>query len=371
MKQFLGSVFKKVIRQWSWVLLICLAILIKVVSYFPNVVETYYSLGLYPLVSSIQRTLFGWIPFSVGDLIYAFIVIVILIKLFQLIKAAFLKKISRQFLVSTASQLLFFILLVYVLFYSLWGLNYSRKGIASQLGLVVTESNKQDLDTLMTVLQSRINYYAAQVDTVKRQELNKKRSLFNRSAEAYKEAEKNYSFLRYRHQSLKPSLYTYLGQYFGFTGYYNPFSGEGQVRTNVPVFIQPFISTHEIAHQIGYAKENEANLVSFLASKSYDDVDFRYAIYYDLYSYGMGEVFLTGDSLLYKKFNEGLHPRVKRDRRELRLFYERTRNVFEPYVSRVYDSYLRLNNQPMGKRTYNQVVQWMIAFYKKYGIESI
>jgi hypothetical protein len=165
-------------------------------------------------------------------------------------------------------------------------------------------------------------------------------------------------------------MYTYLGQFFGFTGYYNPFSGEGQVRTNVPVFIQPFISTHEIAHQLGYGKENEANFVAFLVCRSYDDDDFRYSVYFDLYSYAISELF-NYDYRLTKKYYLTLDTQVKKDRREILRFYSKSRNIIEPFVLRVYDQYLRMNNQPKGRHTYNEVLAWLIAYYKKYGKDSI
>ncbi len=40
----------------------------------PQWVEKYYSTGLYPLISAFFRRLYGWVPFSVGDLIYFFLI---------------------------------------------------------------------------------------------------------------------------------------------------------------------------------------------------------------------------------------------------------------------------------------------------------
>ena len=370
MQQTSSLFFKKIIKAWKWICLIILAILIKIISFFPAVVEEYYTYGIYPVISRVQRFLFGWIPMSLGDILYALIVLFFLAKIFQLIKAVFQKKISKPVVQSIVRQILFFALSVYVFFYSLWGLNYSRQGIASQLGLTVQKYNTSDLDTLTNILQKRLNQYAILVDSARRRSLYHKKTLFNKSAEAYKVANKQYSFLKYSTSSIKPSMYTYLGQFFGFTGYYNPFSGEAQVRTNVPVFIQPFISTHEIAHQLGYAKENEANFVGFLVCRSYDDIDFRYSVYFDLYSYAISELF-NYDYRLTKKYYQTLDTQVKKDRRDLWRFYSKSRNIIEPFVLHIYDQYLRLNNQPKGRRTYNEVLAWLIAYYKKYGADSI
>ena len=364
------SFFQKITKFWLWISLIILVVLIKIISFFPAVVEKYFTYGIYPGISKVQRLLFGWIPFSIGDILYALIVLYFLAKIFQLVKIVFQRKFSKSVVKSLARQLLFFALLVYVFFYSLWGLNYSRQGISSQLGLNVQKYNTSDLDTLTGILQRRLNLYASLYDSAQRSSLFNRKTLFHKSTEAYKQANKQFPFLKYSHISLKPSMYTYMAQFFGFTGYYNPFTGEGQLRTNVPIFIQPFISTHEIAHQLGYAKENEANFVAFLVCKSYNDNEFKYSLYFDLYSYAISEL-ANYDKTLTRKYFMTLDPQVKKDRVELLRFFSSRRNIIEPFVLRVYDQYLRLNNQPQGRRTYNEVLAWLIAYYKKYGTDSI
>jgi hypothetical protein len=49
----------------------------------------------------------------------------------------------------------------------------------------------------------------------------------------------------------------------------------------------------------------------------------------------------------------------------------KSENAVEPYISKFYDQFLKLNRQPKGTRTYNEVVAWLIAYQKKYGVEAI
>ncbi|MFK7748357.1 MAG: DUF3810 family protein, partial [Kordia sp.] len=44
--------------------------LIKILGNYPEFIETYYSNGLYPYISKLSRIVFGWIPFSIGDIFY-------------------------------------------------------------------------------------------------------------------------------------------------------------------------------------------------------------------------------------------------------------------------------------------------------------
>lgn len=357
-------------KSWSWVLLIVLTILIKWASWYPGWVEKNYSQGIYPVISKVQRVLFGWIPFSIGDLFYAFLILIILVKTFKFFKLLFTRKLNRKYFVAGLQQAIFFGLFVYVFFNLLWGLNYNRKGIAYQLGLEVRQYTIADLDTLTTIIQERVNKYGDFVTEAQRDSFNRKKILFNSANKAFGVVAKEHSFLKYSSKSIKPSLFSYLGNYLGFQGYYNPFSGEGQVNTTVPRFLEPFVTAHEMAHQLGYGKENEANFVGYLACKSYDNNAFRYSVYYDMYNYALGEVYRR-DTALARAFQQKVHPQVKKDQQEFRDFYRRYRNPIEPIVMWGYGHFLKANNQPAGKRSYNEVVAWLIAYYKKYGTAAL
>lgn len=371
MQQYLSRLFARLMKSWGWVLLIVLTIAIKWVSLYPDWVEKNYTYGLYPVISKIQRFLLGWIPFSIGDLLYGFLVVVILWKTVLFFRAVFKKQLTRKYFIKGLQQLIFFFLAVYVTFNLLWGLNYNRNGIAHQLRLEVKPYTTDELDTLCRSLQNKLNYYAAKTDTVQREKyFSKPRHVFETARQAYQRADGKYSFLNYQRKSIKPSLFGFLGKYVGFQGYYNPFTGEAQVKTSIPVFMQPFVTSHEIAHQLGYAKENEANFVGFLAARESESVDFIYSAYNDMYQYAIRE-FYKMDVKRAASLDSSIHPVVKRDRREYFRFLYKMRNSVAPYMMRMYDSYLRMNNQPKGYRTYHEVVTWLVAYYKKYGSEAL
>jgi len=194
--------------------------------------------------------------------------------------------------------------------------------------------------------------------------------LFAQAQKAYENVNRNFSFLNYQTQSIKPSIYSYLGNYFGFQGYYNPFSGEAQVNTTVPSLLQPYIATHEMAHQLGYAKENEANFVGYLACKNYSSNIFRYSTYYDMFNYTIGQLYVV-DSSLAKKYLEQRSQQFKKDVLEVRKFFSRYHTSIEDFIMNGYAAFLKMNKQPQGLRSYNEVVTWLIAYYKKFGVGSL
>lgn len=157
-----------------------------------------------------------------------------------------------------------------------------------------------------------------------------------------------------------------LGNYAGFTGYYNPFTGEAQLNTTIPKFLQPYTACHEVAHQLGYAKENEANFVGFLAAVASEDTLFHYSVYLDMFTYANRNLFET-DSVAAKLYRKELIPAVQEDIKEWIAFNRKHRSLLEPAYRWMYGKFLQSNQQPGGIRSYSEVTGFLIAYYKKFG----
>jgi hypothetical protein len=356
-------------RKIMWIILVSLVIVIKIFSRWPGAVERCYSTGLYPVIARVQRLLFGWIPFSVGDLFYAVTAAWLLYSLYFLIWNLVRRQAGKAYFLSVLRRIVFYLLLLYVVFNISWGLNYDRKGIAAQLQLQVKPYSTAELTDMVKLMVIRLNDLdsAAQEH---RAALATHRRLFEGAIDSYKKLSDQDSRFAYPLPSVKPSMFSTVGSYLGFSGYYNPFSGEAQVNMTVPLFSQPYTTCHEIGHQLGYAKENEANFAGFLSARSSDDPAFRYSVYFELYLYAARELY-GRDSSLLKPLKQQLRPSIRKDFRELEAFLIKYRNPFEPVIGRLYGRYLKANRQPQGMQTYNEVVAWLIAYYKKNGAAAI
>ena len=362
---------KSLFRDRHLLFLLALAVLLRVFSLREDWVEAYYSLGVYPVIAKTLRTLLGWVPFSIGDLLYAGAFLWLIIKIWKLLKLVRRGKANEHFSWMLFRKYLKLSLLVYLVFSLFWGLNYFRQGIAKQVGIELKPYSVEDLFALTTILQQRLNSYAEQIDSVKRLQYNDNRVLFAQGGRVYQGIEKMFPYLIYSGYSIKPSLFTPIGHWFGFTGYYNPFSAEAQLKTSIPVFLKPFVVTHEIAHQLGYAKENEASFVAYLACKNSSDINFLYSVYFEMYRDALFECRLTPNKELTETIRKNVHERVKWDILDLRSYLLNNQNFIEPFMSGAYDRYLKLNNQPKGKATYNEVIAYLVAYMKKFGKGSI
>ena len=163
----------------------------------------------------------------------------------------------------------------------------------------------------------------------------KKRNLFSAAVSSYSNVSAQWDFLTYKRPSVKPSLYSYLGNYMGYTGYYNPFTGEAQVNTTVPLTQTPFTTCHEIGHQLGFAREMEANFAGFLSARVSDNPAVRYSVYFDLYIYASRNLVLR-DTALARSLHSRVPAIARKDLRDLRDFYQKYENFFEPVIRMLY-----------------------------------
>ncbi|MDQ6843994.1 MAG: DUF3810 domain-containing protein [Bacteroidota bacterium] len=355
--------FKK--RKWLWVTAILLIICIRLWALNPLWVENFYTDDFYYFISILFRCLFGWLPFSLGDVLYLGAGAWLFWKVIKNGIFLFKRKLTRKTFFQKLEKLIFLSLVIYIVFNIFWGLNYNRKGIAWQLQLKPVVYDTANLTMMQELLLQKVNETKA---ILIRQKViyPDNKNLFTRAKSCYAVAENRYPFIAYKRASVKPSLYGWLGDYLGFTGYYNPFTGEAQVNTTVPKFLLPYITLHEIGHQLGYAKEDAANFSGYLAAANSTDTLFQYSAYLDLFVYATREVYYF-DSALSKKASAKLIPEVKADLLEWQRFNEQHRSFIEPAISWLYGQYLKINQQPQGLRSYNEVVAMLMAYYKKYG----
>lgn len=349
----------------SIVLLIC--IIIRIYSSATMRVENGYAESFFPAFGRGLRYLFGKIPFSVGDLLYSLVIVWLAWRLARFFRFVSRKRTKAEYwqrFKGSAYRTLVTLGVVYIIFNIFWGINYNRKGIAWQLGLPAQKYTTEELREMNCLLLEKIN--TSKRSLIKQQAAYPSdKELFGKVSVAYEKLATEYPFLEYHPSSIKSSMWGWFGNYAGFTGYYNPFTGEAQLNTTIPKFLRPFTSCHEVAHQIGYAKEMEANFVGYLAAKSSPDTLFHYSVYLDLFTYANRNLFMN-DSLAARIYAKELDSAVKADILEWRAFNRKHQGKLEPVVRWMYGKYLQSNQQPNGISSYDEVTGFLIAYYRKF-----
>jgi hypothetical protein len=353
-------------RKIVLLILAAICIVIKWYSISPDRVENTYSNQFFPLYTKWLRTFYGEIPISIGDIFYGLVVVWLLYRLL-----AFLVKLSRQkkyFTRTWVKNFLYRFLVaaavIYIIFNISWGINYNRKGISTQLDLQQDKYTITDLKEMNCLLIDKVNQSKGSLIMHER-EYPSTKSLIQIVNNSYQQLSLTYPYLAYSPASLKKSIWSQVGNYAGFSGYYNPFTAEAQFNSTIPRFLQPFTACHEVAHQLGYAKEQEANFVGYLAATASKDTLMHYSVYLELFMYANRNL-ANLDSLTAKVYRDELIGPVKDDIDEWIRFNRKHIGLLEPLVKWTYDVFLQSNEQPQGILSYDKVTGFIINYYKKF-----
>jgi len=355
---------KLTVYQILTLLLVLQILLVKLVSHFPNQIEQYYSNGLYPFISNLFRITFGWIPFSIGDIFYFLIGLVLIISIYKFIKNKG-KNVNQQLFKLGAYFSLF-----YFLFHILWGMNYHRNSLFQTLDIEQKEYTIEELTNLTNNLLSKIKQTHLELvthDTLKVKIPYSKKEIMAKTKFGYEALAKEYPQYTYKKVSLKKSLFSLPLTYMGFSGYLNPISGEAHVDYLVPKVSLPMISSHEVAHQLGIASESEANFIGFLAATKNNDKNFNYSGYLTALRYSVSAIHFR-DSLASKEIIEKIPLGILKNIKESQDFWEAYQNKAEPFFKLFYDNYLKANQQNDGMQGYSKMVNLLVAYNEKYGL---
>lgn len=336
-------------------------ILVKWLASKPEWIEYYYSNGIYPFISKTLRTLFGWLPFSVGDILYALLIISALRYLILN------RKNIRRNLKGFFRDNVMVLSVAYFTFHILWGLNYYRQPVSAMLNLD-TPYSSMELESLTKELIKKTNQIHFQItsDTAQIVDIPYSRDqIFKLTKGGYQNLEKIYPNWSYEKPSLKKSLFSTALTYMGYGGYLNPFTNEAQVNGQLPKFRYPFVSSHEIGHQIGYSAENETNFIGYLAAANHEDIYFRYSAYTYMLGYCLNEI-QRNDEAVFTELYAQLNPGVLKNYQEVSDFWAAHENPLEPVFKSIFNSFLKANNQADGIQSYSKVVALLVNYHKKY-----
>ncbi len=335
--------------------------LVQFLSQRSSLIEQYYSNGLYIYISNFFRFILGWIPFSFGDVLGFILIFFFARGLHRLIKNRF-KNLVYHALKFTA-----ILSIVYFCFYTFWGLNYFREPLAKNLGLQQSKYSTEELVKTTKQIVSELNKVHLQItknDTLKIETPYSQKEIYKLAPNGYDNLSNIYPQLSYKIPSIKSSLVSLFQSYNGTAGYINPITGEAQINDMIPKTGYPSTTCHEMAHQIGWAAENDANFVGFLASIANDDLHFKYSGYRMAYNYCIGQVY-KHDKTIAKEIKKSVNKGIYKDYRDSYLHWKQFDNPIEPYFKKGYNSYLKANNQTKGIKSYSYVVDLLIAYYKQ------
>lgn len=307
----------------------------------------------------------SWIPFSLAEALLLFLPAA----LFLLIRTA-IKYYSDSWhntlvymgiLLSVAS------LLITLLFCG-FGTGYFGSTLDKKLGLDRRDVSAEELKYTAEILSEAVaeeaqnvtfRYQNFSVMPYSLEEMNKK------LLDAYDSISDKYSFIQRLDSRLKPVVLSEPWSYTHITGVYTYFTGEANINVNFPDYTIPFTAAHELAHQRGIAREDEANFMAFLVCIESDDPYIRYSGYLNMYEYVSNSLY-SANAEMYFDVRNTLPTTVRAEMRAYSAFFDKYRdNVVADVSQAVNDTYLKVQGTA-GTKSYGMVTDLAVAYYKNH-----
>ena len=119
---------------------------------------------------------------------------------------------------------------------------------------------------------------------------------------------------------------------------------------------------HELAHQRGVAKEQEANFVAVLACMKDGDPAFVYSAALLAYTH-LGNALYGADREAWEQVYGSLCEDVKRDFAANRLYWQQFETPVQKASNTVYEGFLQSYDQELGLKSYGACVDLLVNYY--------
>lgn len=316
----------------------------------------------------------GWFPFSFAECVIISLPVLLIAYITAAIVSGRRDSSNRRFY-RLLKPLISLLLVIGILFFAGFGTGYNRNPLEKNLGIERSAVSAFELyETAQKVINEMDNVLpnvsfdstGASVMPYGFSELTEK---VNSAFDGYAAGVDYISHFSSKPKAIalsEPMTYTHI------SGVYTYMTGEANINTNYPDFIRPFTMAHEMAHQRGISREEEANFVAFLVCASSDDNYVRYSAYMNMLNYLRSALYTavrgTEDENLFRELNSITPKKCIGELSAYSKFFDKYRESTASTVSgKVNDTFLKSQGQKSGISSYGLVVDLAVAYYKSIG----
>ncbi|MDD2481822.1 MAG: DUF3810 domain-containing protein [Lutispora sp.] len=351
---------------WFTILLPISIILVSLAKASPQKVESLFSMGLYKLISQPISRITGFFSISLFEMLFYSFFIFIIIELLHLLKALIVKDGREKILLNLFIRISSVLSILLFLFVTLWGLNYYRMPLSKTAKLSIENSSIKDLEELCNYLIKEANDFRDKIQEDSKGVMKlpqNKQHIISKASKGYINISEEYPVLVGNYGNPKIVLTSRFMSYAGIAGIFSPFTIEANVNGDVPDATFPSAIVHEMAHQRGYAREDEANFISFLACSANPDIEYKYS--------GTLLALIHSMNALYKididkalELAKQYSPALKRDLAAINAYWEEYEGPVERTSTKLNNTYLKANDQKDGVNSYGRMVDLLLSYYK-------
>jgi hypothetical protein len=348
---------------WIWIFLGLGSLLLRfAASFSPAFVENFYSKGLFFAFRQLLD-LMRFVPFPVVYLLLAWVVFKLVRGLIRLFRSnaswGTRLKDAGLGLGAFLGGTLFF-------FFVLWGYNYARQPIETQIGM-----NPQPLSAEQ--LQAQLEKERPKLIALRRQFGQDSIAIQQNQLPDTLEATVRQSLQKVLNDLRYPNQYTPKVQQlrpkgillrFQTLGVYFPWTGECNIDAGLHPLEIPHVMAHELAHGYGFGDEGTCNFLAYLACTESDDPLLQYAGHFEYYSTLLVN-YRRYYPDAYDDWLRNLPVAIKADWNDIILTHEQYPDIFPTLRRATYDAYLKAQGIEEGIKNYNRVLMLVEAWEQR------
>ncbi len=338
------------------------------------IAEYVFARGIYKILSIPLGLITGIFPFSIAEILILLSPFMLTVVVALFVNSIIKNKGNRKYILAKGGiNVLCFFSVAIFLFVILCGTNYYRYDFEKYCDFEVSEYTTDQLYDMCLYLKEKVEEEKALIAP---EEINEDGVVvFDRSysqiADQAKDAMKNlaeeYPVLKYSTGSAKSVLMSKYMSYGSIVGIFIPFTMEANVNTDVADYNWPADTCHEFTHMRGFMKEDEANYIAYLACIGADDAAFRYSGYMLAFIHSTNALY-DHDVAAYYEIMDDLSNEVKADMIYENKYWDEIRKsevaqTVDSVTTTVNDTYLKVNGQEDGVKSYGMMVDLLLADY--------
>jgi hypothetical protein len=336
-------------------------------SLVPETVESLYSRTVFPPIVAALASVSAPLPFSLAEVGLACACVVVAWVLIWTGRT-FVRARGRRWRVLGRAVVLVFIVagVGYSLFLVTWGLNNQRLTFGKSAGLDVHPSDQAELAALSASLIDEANRLREALPEDQRGAMrlaDTPSHALARTALGVSALMNRYPWLPRTDVHPKAAWTSPLLAYLGIGGFYSPPTAEANVCVETPPSDVLFAAAHEVGHQLGFAREDEANYLGYLICRLHPDADYRYSGAFTASRFVL-RALATVDRAEARALDARRSEAVKRDIATLVAWAARYSGPAMRTFNRANDAYLRSQGQREGVRSYGRMVDLLLAAWR-------
>lgn len=333
----------------------------KVIAYFP------FSVAEIALYASIAAILFWFINMLVGTV--------------RAGRRCYIRKKQNvpiegfsllQPLVQLVLRLSSFICVIVSAFVLFGGINYTSLTFSEKAGYELEEADVDQLSQLCRLLSARAAAARLTLALEADGTINENYADYNPfrliddALDAYQNLPEEYAYLKRDYPRAKLAVSSPVMSNIHITGIYPYIIPEAVVNAQTPIMSLPHTICHEMAHQRGFAREDEANYIAYLACIHSDNPLFVYSGYYTAFTYAMDQLYLY-DQKSWQEISSATSSGIWLDNLEESNFWQQYQTVSSEFTGSVNDTYLTVMDVDDGVHSYGRMIDLILAEEKQKG----